>query len=476
MKKQLVTLAALAMSLSAMAEITLPDIIGDNMVLQQQSQASLWGWATPNAPITVTTSWNNKSYTTKTASNGRWDIKVATAEASYSPYTISIKGDKSSINISNVLLGEVWFCSGQSNMEMPLRGFWTQPVEGGNRAIAYSGKYPGIRVVTVPKKASYTPQDRVEGKWKTSSPANAGEFSAMAYFFAQSLTDILNVPVGIISCSYGGSKVEGWLPKEIIDTYPEWDIEKDKANDSIQEYERINVMYNAMLRPLIGYTIKGFLWNQGESNVGRDKEYPQHLADMVSHWREQWGQGELPFYFVELPAWKYSDPNGTWAAIFRECQHRAAKIIPNSGIICTSDLIYPYELEDIHASRKQELGERMAFLAANRTYGISGIACDSPVFKSMDVDGKSAVLHFDNANDGFTPNQVLEGFEAAGSDHVFHPAQATEVYNTRDIKVTCEDVDSIVSVRYNFKNFAVGKVFNLMHLPLIPFRTDNWDY
>ncbi len=206
-------------AISATAKVELPDIISDNAVLQQNSDAKLWGWSKPGSPVDVTTSWDGKTYTTKSDSNsGRWELSVATPEASFTPYTIEFKDPDGTVKIDNVLIGEVWFCSGQSNMEMPLRGFGIQPIEGAAQAIAYSGKYPGIRMANIPKREAYTPQDKVEGKWNVSNPKNAAEFSALAYFFAQSLTDMLNVPVGIINCAYGGSKVEGWIPKWKLDT------------------------------------------------------------------------------------------------------------------------------------------------------------------------------------------------------------------------------------------------------------------
>lgn len=476
--KRILSAAALLLSVPFIVEakIELPDIVGDNMVVQQKSDARLWGWATPGSTITVSGSWNPaKTVTAKTSDNGRWDVELPTPEASFNNYTINIKGDGSDVTLNNVAVGEVWFCSGQSNMEMPLRGFWTQPVEGAVEAIAYAGKYPHIRMAKVPKRMSYKPEDKVESPWKVSNPENAYDFSALAYFYAQSLSDILNVPVGIINCAYGGSKVEGWQSREQLANYPEWDVDKEAADPSINEWERINVMYNAMLHPLIGYTIKGFLWNQGESNVGKEDTYPYHQKDMVTDWREKWGLGELPFYFVELPGWNYDNPEATNAAIFRECQHKAAEITPNSEIVCTSDLVYPYEVNDIHARKKKEIGERLAFMAAGKTYGIKGMPTEYPTFKSMTVDGNKAVLSFNNAWDGFSPNQELEGFEAAGADKVFHPAIAKENPKTLNIEIECPEIDKIEAVRYNFKNFAIGKVYNVLGLPLVPFRTDNWE-
>ncbi len=465
-----------AVAASATAKIELPDIISDNAVLQQKSEAKLWGWSKPGSTVEVTTSWDGKSYAAKSdKKSGRWELKVATPEASFTPYSIQFSDPDGKVSIDNVLIGEVWFCSGQSNMEMPLRGFGIQPIEGADRAIAYSGKYPGIRMANVPKRSAYTEQEKVEGKWNLSNPKNAAEFSALAYFFATSLTDLLNVPVGIINCAYGGSKVEGWMPKWKLDTYPGWDMAAEEKNDDMGEWERIGVMYNAMLKPIAGYTVKGFLWNQGESNVGRHDEYPEHQKDMVEIWRDEWGQGELPFYFVELPGWKYGDPDKDDAAKFRECQHKAAQILPNSGIICTTDLVYPYELEDIHARKKKELGERLAFMAGARTYGIEGLPHIYPTFKSMELNGDSAVLTFENAAGGLNPNMDLPGFEVAGDDKVFYPAKATEDWNwPHTVTVSSDKVKDIKAVRYCFKNFAIGQLKDMYGLPLIPFRTDDW--
>lgn len=459
------------------AAITLPEIISDNMVLQQQTNARLWGWATPGAQIIITSDWNNNSVEVTTDENGRWDALLATGTASMDSHSINIYGDGSNIVINNVLLGEVWLCSGQSNMEMPLRGYWGQPVEGAAQAIAYSGKHPGVRMVTIPKSGAAQPQKTTTGKWKISSPQNAPEFSALAYFFAVSLNDILGVPVGIISNAYGGSKAESWLPSEIVNTYSDIDLEAE-ANGSAKEvpdYHRAAIRYNSMLYPIAGYTIKGVCWNQGESNVGKEDTYPQRLLDLQNHWKEIWDMKDMPFYQVEIPGWNYGDPEGDAAAKFRECQHRAATMMPHGGIVSTSDLVYPYELEDIHARQKQPIGERLAFLAAADTYGIQEIPHSYPTLATCDIENNQAILKFRNADGFLTPNDNLEGFEIAGTDHIFHPAKAIQTWDTYDVIVyKPEGVDSIESIRYCFKNFAIGKVHNMLGLPLVPFRTDNW--
>lgn len=474
MKRTAILAAAALAATAATAEIQLPEIISDNMVLQQQTDARLWGWAKPGAKVTARGSWMapDDHVVATAGADSLWTIALPTPEASYKPQSVQIKGDGSDITLQNVLIGEVWFCSGQSNMEMPLRGFFTQPVDGGGRAIAYSANTPGVRVVTVPKRGSYEPQKRAGGAWKESKPANAGEFSALAYFFASSLSEIIDEPVGVIVCAYGGSRMESWMPEEMLATLEGENVAGERDGSvKVDEWHRAAVRYNAMLLPVSRYTVKGFLWNQGESNVGKHEELPKRQKAMVEHWRELWGLGELPFYFVELPGWDYGNPDADYAAMFREAQHRAAAITPRSAIVCTSDLMYPHELKDVHGSRKREIGERMSWIAAADAYGIEGMPVLYPHFREMEVDGSKATLRFTGADDGFTPNQYLEGFEACGADGVWHPAKAYEGLDSRDIHIECPEAGEIKEVRYCFKNFAIGKVHNMMGLPLIPFRS-----
>lgn len=457
------------------AALELPEIMSSNAVLQQQTDARLWGKAAPGARVSVTASWApGEEYSARADAKGDFIISVPTPAATFEPQTITFAEGSEKAVMDNVLIGEVWLCSGQSNMEMPLRGFGIQPIEGAAQAIAYSRRYPGVRVVTVPKTQSYKPEDTVPGRWKTSSPENAAEFSALAYFFATSLTDILGVPVGVIADAYGGASVEGWMPKEKLDTYPGYDMAAEEADSTKNPWERIGVMYNAMFHPVRNYTVKGILWNQGESNVGRDAEYPGHLADMVEIWRRDLKNPDAPFYYVEMPPWSYSAPDEQWGAYFRECQHKAAAMIPNSGVVCTTDLIYPHEVEDVHASRKQPIGERLAFMAAARTYGVNGIPADYPAYKSVDLQGDKAVLTFSNSTGGLNPNMNIKGFEVAGADRVFHPATAVEDWNTFTITVSSPEVSDIQAVRYCFRNFSPGTLKDMYGMPLVPFRTDSW--
>lgn len=502
MKKVFATLL-MALAVMTAHALELPEIFGDNMMLQQQSRAKMWGWAKKNSVVEVTTTWSKEKHVATADAAGKWVVEIATPKASYDTYTVTVKGDGETVVIDNVLIGEVWFCSGQSNMEMPLGGFWNCPVEGANEAIAQSGQYKkSIRVVTIPKAPAQTPQEKVGGKWQICSPENASSFSACGYFFARTLTDLLDIPVGIINCSWGGSCVEGWLPREILETYPDGIVPFNST-----DYMQKMVMYNGMLYPLAGYTIKGFLWNQGESNIGRDTQYAERFATMVKQWRKIWNQpnDKLPIYTVEIPPYWYDDYEGDWGAKIREAQHAATKIVENCGCVCTNDLVYDFEPKQIHGKKKLEIGQRLAYMAAVRDYGIKGIVADAPEFdfmKIVDADdsdiqfiagskvsknenekGKVALLYFTNSYDGFDRMDGIEGFEAAGSDGVYHKAVVwsssewrSEILQGRPqgcfLKLVCPEVADIKSVRYNFKNWAPGTLHNMRGLPVVPFRTD----
>ncbi|MDE6270058.1 MAG: sialate O-acetylesterase, partial [Muribaculaceae bacterium] len=274
----------------ASAKVGMPHCFSDNMVLQADTVAQLWGRATPGAQVCVNCSWGEEAASTADAS-GKWRVGVSTPAPSYEAYTVTVTdgADNDAATFSNVLAGEVWLASGQSNMDMPLRGYWHQPIEGAGDEITFSTKLGrGIRFLNVPRKASDTPQEDIDAVWQVSCPANTAEFSALAWFFARYLKDIIDCPVGIINSAYGGSKVEEW---------------RDGCG-----------LYNAMICPLVGYTARGIIWNQGESNVGAHTSYPDLQKDMLMHWREMWHGPEMQFYYVELPGWDYGDAEGTNAA------------------------------------------------------------------------------------------------------------------------------------------------------------------
>lgn len=477
MKKFLLLLSLSLVVFTSGAKVKLPHVFTDNMVIQADTVAQIWGSATPNSDVNISGSWGI-DISVKADKNGKWKAGIETPPPSFDPVTITLTdlSDRESVTLNNVLPGEVWIASGQSNMEMPLRGFWHQPVEGGGDEIMFSEKNgKGIRFLNVPRVKSYEPLDDFEGGWMVSNPENSAEFSAVAWFFSRFLKDIIDRPIGIVSNAWGGSKVEGWVTPEILATYPDRDYMAEK--DSVMnDWERIGIMYNSQLHPVAGYTAKGFLWNQGESNVGRHADYPARQNDMVELWRSLWGNPDMPFYFVELPGWDYGDVNGTSAALFREAQHKAENVTTNSHIISTSDLVYPDEPDDIHARNKKEIGKRLAAQAATYSYSVKGIPHKYPTYKKADINGNRAEIFFDNIWQGFTPNDDLEGFEVAGEDRVFYPAKARPYREGLSIIVESDDVDDIKSVRFNFKNFAIGKVHDSFGLPVVPFRTDDWEY
>ncbi|MBD5278827.1 MAG: sialate O-acetylesterase [Bacteroides sp.] len=469
-------------ALSGSAAIDLPDIFSDNMVLQRESKARIWGWVTPGSDIVITTNWNGRQTKGKADTTGRWDIYIDTPEASYEPTSFSINGDSTSIEVNNVLIGDVWFCSGQSNMQMPMKGFYpNSPVEGSSKAIAESGGNTGIRFATVPMLQSYEVQDKAGGKWILPSPETTPDISAVAYFFADQLHKLTDVPLGIIVCAYGGTKVESWMPKWKLDEYgPQYDMdaEQAKSDNEMTGWERVGVTYNAMLHPLIGYTIKGFIWNQGESNVNDYQNYVAHFSDMVDIWRDEWNDGELPFYYVEIPPHFYYDANKTQGAMVREAQREAANVIPNVAYVCTADLAYPFEEKEIHGSIKQPISQRLANLVATKEYGLKGLPHEYPSFEKVDLKGDSAIIYFSQPNGGLLPFSSLDGFEVAGDDKVFYQAEAkcipensTQPFN---ILVTSDKVKDIKAVRYAFKNFYPTVICDHAGMPLIPFRTDNW--
>ena len=458
----------------AQAKIELPEIIGDNMVLQQQTNAHLWGKATPKATVTISVSWSGEKFTTRADKEGHWLVSVPTPAASKDEQTIVIEENGEQTVISRVLIGEVWFASGQSNMEMPLNGFWNCPVEGSNEVIATASENRYVRIAPIPQNGQTKPVEEVKGKWEVPSPATAPRMSATSYFFATMLQRALDIPVGVIACAWGGSRVEGWLPESIVSKYEDVNVKQEQEkgwNGQWWHYHTPCIMYNGMLHPLRHYTVRGFLWYQGESNVGKHDTYPQRLKTMVDLWRSEFGgtAADMPFYEVEIAPWGGNDD---WSGPrFRECQHEAARIIENAGCICINDLVYPYERWQIHPAQKREVGNRLAYMALNRTYGFKSIACDSPEFDHMQVKDGEIEVFFRYADDGLSPWQDIEGFEIAGDDNQYKPAKARLNESNKSIVVSSPEVPQPKNVRYCYRAFQIGNLKNHRGLPAVPFRT-----
>ena len=474
-----IVVAGTAATATSEAKVELPQILSDHLVLQQKSQANLWGKAAPSSKVTVKASWGTEEYSVKSDREGNWKLAVQTPAAGYTAYSITIADKDGAVTLSDVLVGEVWLCGGQSNMEMPLNGFWHCPVEGSLEEVALSGQFRDkIRLVKIPKTGAETPQETVEGRWQVSGPAASGTFTAVGWHFAKMLNAVLDVPVGLVSCNWGGSALESWLPKDVVYTYPENTLPSGqyaskKDPDGSYNCASPAVMYNGMIYPIRNYTLKGFIWYQGETNSGFPQYYAQRLADMVKVWRDLWGLGEMPFYEVELAPFTYGG-DGTTGARIREAQHKAVELIPGSGIASINDLAYPYEYDEIHPRRKKEVGERLSYLAQNRTYGMDYLPCEGPRFKSYEVRGGEIEVAFYNGESGFSPWHDIVGFEIAGEDKVFHPAKIRRGTQLNTVIVKSDKVPAPVAVRYCFRDFQVGNFTGRRCLPVIPFRTDNW--
>ena len=475
MLRRILFFAALStMTLGSQAKVRLPHIIGDNMILQQDSKARLWGWDTPGKTVKVNVSWSKETFSAKTDNNGKWILEVQTPKASYTPLSITFNdGDKTTI--SNVLSGEVWVCAGQSNMEMPVKGFGNCPVEGYNKAVMNANEYKGIHYVKIPSVMSTKPLDDSQCEWKVISPETVGDASATGYFFAQAINKTLNIPVGLVMANKGGTRVESWLDRDYLEKNTTESLDSMAMIKKFPyDYLRPLLWGNGTFSPILKYTVKGIIFYQGCSNVGDPAgQYTKRLNDLVSQWRRDFKLGEIPFYFVQIAPYFNSDVNGDWGPKLREQQFNASKIIPNSGIVCTDDLVYPYESQQIHPSQKQQVGERLALQALNKTYGMKDIWCESPEFKDMKISNDTCYINLKNDYNAISRYEDIHGFEVAGADKVFHKANAS-YYWTKGLIITCPEVKTPVAVRYAFRNWGYGNVKNGALLPLFPFRTDNW--
>lgn len=481
-KRKLSVIAVAALCLGVQAKVRLPHLIGDNMVIQQQTDVRLWGWDKPGTTVKVTTSWNSDVVTAKTDKDGRWMVKVQSPKASYEPLSVTFD-DGEKTTIKDVLAGEVWVCAGQSNMEMPVKGFWQCPVKDYNQWVIESAQHKGVHSVKIPSVMRAKPQEDAQCEWRVCGPETVSDFSATGYFFARLMHQALDIPIGLIEANKGGSRVESWLTKENLQKYT------SDPTDSVEiakkwakfDYHRSLLWGNGTFNPILNYTVKGILYYQGCSNVGDPgDQYSQRMKLLVDQWRGQFGLGEIPFYFVEIAPYFYDDVNGDAGARLREQQFKASQIIPNSSLVCTNDLAYPYEFSQIHPTQKQQVGERLAYTALNRDYGFSQVLYKSSSFKDMKIDGDAVLIHLQDNYHSDAPFEDIRGFELAGEDRVFHPAKAQHFwqegggYWDEALKLTCPEVAKPVAVRYCFRNFQLGNVKNGANLPLFPFRTDNW--
>lgn len=476
MKKQffIAFICLLGASILAKAEIKLPAIIADHMVLQQKSDAALWGWANPNEEIEINASWNNKAIKAKADGSGKWLIKVKTISAG-GPYTITFKGSNE-IKISDVYLGEVWLCSGQSNMDRRVA------VMQSPDSVKRTATNPLIRMFTVQKLTNENPQEDLKGLWEVNSPTTVGNFSAVAYHFGNELAMKLNIPIGLIHSSWGGTPAESWVNKKVFDTdesfKPIWDrylarikkYEIDRQNPANTKLvnprthqQAPSVLFNAMINPLVNYGIKGVIWYQGEANSSRAYQYRKLFPALINNWRDEFKMTTLPFYYVQIAPHKDKTPE------IREAQLLTLKAVNFVGMAVTTDV---GNCEDIHPTNKIPVGKRLAYIALNKNYNQKNVEWQSPIYNKHEVNGAQIKLFFETASDLVSKGDDIKGFTIAGDDQQFYPAKAK--ISGKTITVWSDEVKKPVAVRFGWTNCPDINLFNKAGLPASPFRTDNW--
>lgn len=451
----------------AIGKIKLPSIISDNMVLQQQSTVPLWGKASKEHKVTVTTSWDHEQYSVQSDASGNWKLEIKTPEAG-GPYKITFD-DGSKLTLTNILIGEVWVCSGQSNMERSMLGKVNQPILNSNDILMHAHDSL-LRLFHVKRIISVTPLDDCEGTWEVSSPETASTFSAVGYQFAKKMQEILNVPVGIIEAAWGGTPIKGWMNKQSLQPFHQ--IKIPSANNSSKpSSQTATCLFNGMINPIAGYGIKGFLWYQGEWNRRDPYLYKDLMAAMVKSWRSLWGRDTLSFYYVQIAPYGYAGKFKDSVPYLREGQAQAMKIIPNSGMVVSMDAGNKYS---IHPPDKTTIAKRLLYWALGDAYHWKGIAYQSPSFKSMQIKDSVVTVSFLHAPLGLTSyDQKINGFELAGKDKIFYPAEA-KIKGRGKVILHSDEVPHPEAVRYLFKAWAVGNLYNIAGLPTAPFRTDDW--
>jgi sialate O-acetylesterase len=498
---------SIAMPATSQAEVKLPALFTDHMVLQRDQQNRVWGWANEGEAVTVSIA--DQKQETKGDDKGRWEVKLDELKAG-GPHQLIVEGSNK-LTVSDVLVGEVWICSGQSNM-----GFTVNRSTDGDLEVL-AAKFPRLRLISVPQVGTQEPQDDFKGAWSVCSPETVGDFSGVGYFFGRQLHETLDIPVGLIDDAWGGSACEAWIPVSRLEsderyqalleqwktTEKNYDQEKAMARFKTQlahwqtaakaareagkpmpqrprqpqnpltgNHRPANI-YNGVLYPTIGYGIRGVVWYQGESNAARAHQYRHLFPLMIQTWRDEWKQGDFPFYWVQLADYKaeQAEPGDSEWAELREAQTMTMLKLPNTGQAVTIDL---GEGNDIHPRNKQEVGRRLARWALAKDYGVK-VDYESPLYKSMEVKDGKVIVTLDHVGTGLRTFDVAEprGFTVAGADKQFVSASA-RIVGTDKVEVSSDKVSEPVAVRYAWADNPVCNVGTKEGLPVTPFRTDDW--
>ncbi|MDZ4683758.1 MAG: sialate O-acetylesterase [Planctomycetaceae bacterium] len=493
--------ALLAMPTAGRADVKLPAIFTDHMVLQQGQKNRVWGTAAAGEKVTV--SIGAQQHAATAGSDGKWMVSLEPLPVSSQPATLTIKGNNT-VAIQDVLVGEVWICSGQSNMAWSVNQSTDSDLE------RLTAKHPQIRFISVPQVGTQEPQSDFKGSWSACTPDTVGEFSGVGYFFGRQLHETLGVPIGLIDNAWGGSACEAWIRRDILASKPEyaaliarWEEEERNYDKNAAAFDarvaaaktdgktpppanqhprarmqgnaRPGNIYNGVLKPTIGYGIRGAIWYQGESNASRAYQYRELFPLMIQNWRDEWQQGDFPFYWVQLADYdaksdKPETGDSAWAEL-REAQTMTMKKLPKTGQAVIIDI---GEGKDIHPKNKLDVGKRLARWALAQDYGVS-VPYRSPEYASMEKQGSKVVLKFDHAGSGFRPFDTADarGFAIAGDDKKFVAAQG-KVTGPNTIEVWSDAVTNPVAVRYAWADNPVCNVYSNDGLPLTPFRTDDW--
>ncbi|WP_394795251.1 sialate O-acetylesterase [Armatimonas sp.] len=499
MKRMLILAASVAIAATAHADVKLPAILNEGMVLQRSAPLKFWGWADEGEQVSVEFLGQKK---TTTAKNGKWEVTLKGTRTAGGPFPLSISG-KNRIEFKDILVGEVWVCSGQSNMELTLKTSFQS--EGD---IAKSAN-PTVRLFMVKNTRSDSPKQDVEVQlpWSAAAPESVPGFSAVGYYFGRMLSEKLGVPIGLISSDWGGTPAEAWTPEEklastaslksVLENYPvaraRYDEQRKKwETDSTQARLegktppaaprapwRYAELYNAMIAPITNYGIRGAIWYQGEANASRAMQYRELFPAMIEAWRSVWDKKDMPFYLVQLAPYQASGSQKTEYAELREAQLLATQKLKNVGMAVITDV---GEEKDIHPKKKQPVGERLALQARRDVYREKNLVAQGPTFKKASFEGEKAVVSFEHTGGGLlasptdslggsVENGKVVGFALAGADGVFYPATAV-IEGGDKVVVTSAQVPAPKAVRYGFINFPVTNLWNKEGLPAGPFRSD----
>ncbi len=455
--------SCLAFANFAQAEVSLPSIFSSHMVLQQKMPVKVWGWAEPGEKVTVTLG-DAKAEATGGADK-KWKVEVA-CPAVGGPYALTVEG-KNKIELTDILVGEVWVASGQSNMQ------WSIAQSLNPEEEIKAANFPNIRLFSVTRKVAATPQENCGvTPWAACTPETAKDFSAVAYFFGRKLHQDLNVPVGIINTSWGGTLCEAWTSKPTLESDPDFKAILDRG----VEFKDGNpnqpaVLFNQMINPLVPFSIRGAIWYQGESNVGRAEQYVELFPAMIRDWRKHWGQGDFPFIFVQLAPYDYdrNNPKSELCELW-ESQVKTLKNVANTGMAVTTDI---GDVKDIHPKNKQEVGRRLALWALAGTYGKKDVDCCGPFFNHVITEGNKIRVHFHGAEGGLQvkDEKTLTLFQVAGADGMFVPAKA--VIDGDTVVVEAAGVASPTMVRFAWDETSEPALLDASGLPASPFRSDD---